>query len=401
MRFFPLIISILLVLFVSLLVATSSAFAQSSQEETEQRLRVLQDQITLDVIKISETEELEQATVQALDNIERQIAIREDLINTNQSLLAQIENSRDSLVSSLGELEGELSFHKKQYQSRAIHAYKYGRLHDVALIMAAQSINQMIIRIRYLNQFAEQRRTRLGQILQSTNTLRERQTEIEEKAAKAQELVAQYSGEQNNLKQLRTERNNMINQLQRQRGALQEGLQEKQREAQQLETMIRQIISDEGNRRASVPTNPVADAANAELSSAFFANKGLLIWPAEGAIIEPFGTVINPVYSTETYNPGVVISTTESATVSSIFEGEVNAVYTMPDFGRVITVSHGDYTSLYGNLSLIYVDAGTQIQAGQLIGRSGTADEPKGNALFFAIFENGAEVNPLSWLRRR
>lgn len=370
-----------------------------SKEETEQRLRVLQDQITLDVVKISETEEMEQTSLQALQDLEREIAVREQLIDTNQRLLAQIENTRDSLASSLGELEDELDIHRKQYQRRAIHAYKYGRLHDVALILAARSINQMLIRVRYLNQFSEQRESRLGQILASTSAINERRTEIEENATQAQELIAQYSGEQGNLKQLRTQRNQMVTQLRQQRGALQEDLEKKQVEAQQLETLIRQIISNEGRSRANVPSNPVTDAANAELSSAFFANKGRLPWPAEGAVIEAFGTIINPVYSTQSYNPGILVSTTPSAAVSAVFEGEVNAVYTMPEFGRVITISHGEYTSLYGNLSIMYAAAGSRVESGQLIGRSGTESEPKGNAVFFAIFQNGSEVNPTTWLR--
>ncbi|MBX2822207.1 MAG: peptidoglycan DD-metalloendopeptidase family protein [Rhodothermaceae bacterium] len=390
---------ILLFGLVSLLFLAPDAAQAQSKEETEQRLRVLQDQITLDVVKISETEELEQASLKALEDLEREIAVRENLIDTNQRLLAQIEQSRDSLASSLGELEEELDYHRQQYQKRAIHAYKYGRLHDVALILAARSINQMLIRIRYLNQFSEQRESRLGQILASTSAIRDRRTQIDENAAQAQELIQQASGEQSNLKQLRTQRNQMVNQLKQQRGALQTDLEEKQLEAQRLETLIRQIISNEGNRRANVPTNPVTDAANAEISSAFFANKGTLPWPAEGAVIEAFGTIINPVYSTQSYNPGILISTTPSAAVSAVFQGEVNAVYTMPEFGRVITISHGEYTSLYGNLSVMYGQAGARVEPGQLIGRAGTESEPKGNAVFFAIFQNGSEVNPTTWLR--
>ena len=393
-------ITYLLIIVCCLVCATPSA-GQSSREETEQRLRVLQDQITLDVVRISETEELEKASLQTLQDLERQITIREDYINTNQSLLAQIEQSRDSLTSSLGVLEEELNFHRSQYQKRAIHAYKYGRLHDVALILAAQSINQMLIRIRYLNQFAEQRKSRLTQIKESTDEIRARQDEINSNADQAQELIVQYTNEQSELKQLRSRRSSIISELKNQRVSLQQELEEKQLEAQRLETLIRRIISDESNRRASAPTNPVAVAANAELSSSFFAQKGSLPWPAEGAIIEPFGTVINPVYGTEMYNPGILISTTRSAEVKSVFEGEVVEIYTMPEFGRVITISHGEYTSLYGNLSLLYVSAGTTVRAGQLVGMSGTENEPKGQAVFFALFQNGVEANPESWLQSR
>ena len=387
----------LAVLLTSNLLFLHDAGAQS-KEETEQRLAALQDQMTLDLIRISEAEEMEQSTLETLKDVERQIALREELIQTNQSLISQIERERDSLTTSMNELEEELNFHRSEYQKRAVHAYKYGRLHDVALILAAQSINQMLIRIRYLNGFADQRRSRLTNILQSTSAIEAKQQEIETNAAEAQQLITQYTEEQGNLKQLRTQRSRVINELKTKRTTLEEELKEKQEEAQRLETLIRRIISN-ANNPSRTPANPVTAAANAELSGAFMTNKGGLPWPAQGAVIEPHGTIKDPVYGTELLNPGILISTTPSAQVTASFNGEVIEVMSMPEFGRVITINHGEYTTLYGNLSLLYVSAGTQVQAGQLIGRAGTDAEPKGNAVFFAIFHNGLDLDPEDWLQ--
>ena len=384
-----------------LLLLTSINAAGQSREATEQRLRALQDQMTLDVIRISETEEMERATLQTLTDLDRQIALREELITTNQSLLNQIERSRDSLVSSMKVLEEELGSHREEYQRRAIHAYKYGRLHDVALILAAESINQMLIRIRYLRRFADQRRSRLDQIVSATTSIKTRQAEMDTNVEEAQQLIAEATNEKSKLRELRGTRNKVIAELKKQKTDLQKDLEDKQKEADKLESLIRQIISGESRARASAPVNPIDAAANAELSSAFMANKGRLPWPAQGAVIEPFGEVVNPVYGTVTLNPGILISTTSSAEVNAVFEGEVIDIYPMPEFGRVITISHGEFTSLYGNLSLLYVTSGTKVRAGQLLGRSGTDAEPKGNAVFFGIFRNNAEVDPQQWLSRR
>ena len=370
-----------------------------SKEETESRLRALQDQMTLDLIRISETEELERATLETLRDIEREIRVREELISTNQQLVNEVEKSRDSLQTSLKSLQEELNTHRTEYQERAIHAYKYGRLHDVALILAAQSINQMLIRVRYLNRFADRRRSRLNQIIDASTAIESKQQEIEENAAEAQTLIDQYSSEQENLKQLRSERTRVINELKSKRSGLEGELQSKQEEARRLETLIRRIISNESNRRAATPVNPATAAANAEISSAFLSERGGLPWPAQGAVIEPFGTIINPIHETETQNPGILISTTPSAQVTAVFEGEVVEVLSMPEFGRVIVISHGEYTTLYGNLSLLYASVGSSIQAGQLIGRAGTDAEPKGSAVFFGIFQNGLELDPEDWLQ--
>ena len=63
-----------------------------------------------------------------------------------------------------------------------------------------------------------------------------------------------------------------------------------------------------------------------------------------------------------------------------------------------MTVNHGDFVSLYGNLSAIYVAPGTVVEEGQVIARAGTNDEPNGEALFFGLFEDGVEADPEIWL---
>lgn len=136
-------------------------------------------------------------------------------------------------------------------------------------------------------------------------------------------------------------------------------------------------------------------------SRSFDAQKGKLPWPSEGKVVEPFGTLVNPVYGTKAKNPGILIATDNATAVSSVYAGKVEEIYMMPVFGRVITISHGDYTTVYGNMSEVYVTEGVRVQAGEYIGHAGTENEPKGEALFFAIFQNGVESNPERWLKRK
>ena len=387
-------------LFLSLLLIVVTSYAQS-RDEIEKRLRSLQDQMTVDVMRINEAEEAERASLQTLTDIERQLKVRQEMISTNELLVQRIQQSRDSMAASIRELETELRFHKNQYQTRAIHAYKYGRLHDVALIMASESINQMLIRIRYLDRFASERRDRLVQINSASEQILSRRKQMDEDEIKAQELIGQYREEQENFKELQQTRTRMVSQLQQQKASLQRELEDRQRSAEELETRIRRLIAAENSRRASAPVNAADAAENARLSSSFSGQRGSLPWPSEGAIVEKFGNVTNAVYGTVTSNPGILISTPPSAEVSSVYEGEVVEIYTMPEFGRVVTISHGDFTCLYGNLSMIYVAQGTKVTSGQMIGRAGTAAEPKENGVFFALFENGIETDPEDWLSPR
>ena len=100
------------------------------------------------------------------------------------------------------------------------------------------------------------------------------------------------------------------------------------------------------------------------------------------------------------YNPGILIATTPAEPVHAIFDGEVILVDAMPDFGTLITVAHGDFKTVYSNFSSIAVRKGDHVAAGQVLGRSGSANEPRGAGVFFALFKGGTAVDPLPWLAR-
>lgn len=71
----------------------------------------------------------------------------------------------------------------------------------------------------------------------------------------------------------------------------------------------------------------------------------------------------------------------------------------MASFGTYVMVSHGAFTTVYGNLSAVTVRQGERVRAGQAIGRAGTSADRRGTQLFFAVFDDGRPVNPTGWLR--
>ena len=62
-----------------------------------------------------------------------------------------------------------------------------------------------------------------------------------------------------------------------------------------------------------------------------------------------------------------------------------------------MTIDHGEYKSVYSNFSVLYANTGDYVRAGQIIGKAGTQDDPKGEGIFFGLFKNGAPVDPLPW----
>lgn len=372
----------------------------SDRGETEERLRDLKAQIEDDRRMLSETEEAERATVETLQNLDRQIALRQELIRNYRRHVRQISHEMDSLRTAMSRLEAELNVLRQQYQSRASHAYKYGRMHDLALILSAKSINQMLIRVQYLHRFTSQRRERLSGIRETGAELRVRRADLQDMLATNERLLEEQEREQRDLERLQQNRQRVLADLKEQGSTLQQSLERKQAAASELENRIRELTAAASTRRRiREAADPNAAAEYAEISGSFEDNRGRLPWPTRGVIGESFGNVVNPTYGTMTPNPGIVIETQASAEVRAVFDGQVIDVSILPEFGTYVVVEHGAYKSVYSNFSMTYVSEGDRVDAGQIIGRAGTDAEPKGKAIFFGLFKNGSPIDPGPWLR--
>ncbi len=372
------------------------------EDETAQRLLSLEEQIELDRRRLSDASYAEETSMEALNQIDREIALREELARTYRLRLQQLSFASDSLRISLAALQEDVERLKAQYRTRAVHAYTYGRLHDLALILASSSINQMLIRARYLQRFGEQRERKLASLASMSQSLKARQDELLAMRQQTEELLAKVEEEEHSLIELKRDRQQLIARLRNQRADIERELRRKQAQQQALESMMRRLTAAGSKQPASdVSARPDAGTPYVELTGTFSHNKGRLPWPSEGVVQEPFGDVVNPVYGTTTSNPGILIATRSGADVRAVFDGDVMLVDVMPDFGTIVTIDHGEYKSVYSNFSMLYVHAGDHVRAGQIIGKAGTRNDPKGEGIFFGLFKNGAPIDPVPWFNAR
>ncbi len=391
---------VLLATSLSLLPAVSAQNNGSdSREATERRLDELRNLIEKDEARLSKTRQEEQATLKTLRDLDRQIAMREELVRNYRQRMDELQRQQDSLITSLNSLEDDLGRLKDEYRGRAEHAYKYGRMHDVALILAAESINQMLIRAQYLRRFSNQRRQRLDAIREASVVLNNQRDELTASYVRNEQLLQAAEEEQRRLGGLKDSRSRVVRKLRQERRNIEEDLNQRRSTVAQLESRIRDIIAAEARRRSG-NMSPDALRASAELSASFANNKGKFDWPTRGVIKEPFGEIVNPVHGTTVPNPGILIATEPSSAVKAVFDGRVISIDIIPDFGTYLVIEHGEYHTVYSNFSLLYVGKNEVVTSGQVIGRAGTDAEPKGAGVFFAVFRKGEPMNPVPWLRR-
>jgi murein DD-endopeptidase MepM/ murein hydrolase activator NlpD len=114
-------------------------------------------------------------------------------------------------------------------------------------------------------------------------------------------------------------------------------------------------------------------------------------WPVSGYITQKYSEV----------HPAVDIGVVIGTPVKAADSGYV-AVVGRSDtgYGRYILIDHGNgYQSLYGHLSVIYVEVGQSVGKGQTIGLSGNTGKSTGPHLHFEIKLNGVRRNPFIYLK--
>lgn len=140
------------------------------------------------------------------------------------------------------------------------------------------------------------------------------------------------------------------------------------------------------------------------ISNSFSQNKGSLPWPVvSGVVIGKYGQHQHPVYkSVMIDNNGIDIATNANAPVRAVFGGTIIKVTNID--GVVIMISHGEFFTVYSNLSGASVKMGDKVSGKQTIGTAGKNDDGD-NMINFQIWKVGGNnasstVNPSDWIAR-
>ena len=106
------------------------------------------------------------------------------------------------------------------------------------------------------------------------------------------------------------------------------------------------------------------------------------------------------VKTTTIVNNGLRIATNKNAKAKAIFKGEVSSIVKIKGAKPMVMVRHGNYITIYRNLSKVYVQQGDKLETGDEIGEVATDSEGK-TTLMFSIFKDSKPVNPAYWLLKR
>ncbi|WP_072144803.1 murein hydrolase activator EnvC family protein [Hymenobacter sp. AT01-02] len=416
-----------------------------AQLERERRATVRRIQEASRILE--QTQKQKEASVGQLNALKEKLTVQQGVIKNISNELRYIETDVVQTEGQVQQTRQNLEQLKAEY-ARLIYigsktANSYNR---VMFLFASESFNQFMLRLRYIQQYAEVRKAQAAQISSTQQRLSQQLAGLQEKKQEKGSLLNNQLSEKRNLITLKTQQDQVVTKLSQQEESLRQELAAKQQAVSRLDNLIAQRVREEiaraarlAARRAAAAkaavsrtatataptrspgatsrTSPTAAAEaeaeaaaervnrvtltpeTAELASSFTDNRGQLPWPvSKGFISQRFGRHNHPVlHNVVVENRGVDIQTSAGEPVRAVFDGKVLTVASVPGMNTIVMVQHGDYFTVYAKLRSVSVAEGQVIKARQPIGTVYT-DAEGTSEVQFQVWHNSSNLNPENWL---
>ena len=366
-----------------------------SVKELQKQQRELQQQLEETSKILKQTKQNETATVNKLNLLNNDIQTRKKLIRNIQSEINGLNGEMGQLRAKRTELQQQLEDCKEDY-ARLVRETHYADIQQSPLLflLSAESFQQLVRRIRYMQEFATYRKEQVRQIEQLQADIDIQNHLLEQRKNDRSLALKSQKREQDKLTADEKKQKSMLQSLKKKEKNLLAKQQEQQKKVDALNKKIEEMIAKQ------VRTTTTLTKEQQLIAGGFEANQGRMPWPVEkGYISGYFGKHKHPVHEHVTVdNKGIYLQTVQGASARAIYEGEVTWCAQMNGNYAVI-IQHGNYRTVYSPLKTIKVKQGDKVTAKQAIGTIYTdSSEDNKTELYFQLYKDRSILNPSLWL---
>lgn len=394
-------------------------FPQSIAELEEKKKQALENLAQTNKL-LNETQKSKQGSVNKINLIKRNIKERKTVIQSLNSQIDALERNIGVLRTEKQQLEERLRYLKADY-AKLIRETHVRRNHfsPLLFILSSDNAGQAYRRFRYLQEFSDYRKKQAFEIQRVTAQLAVKEKNLTNDVDKKERVLTEKEREAKKLESDRQQESKMLTQLQKKEKKLKDQQKKQQRQANELNNKIQKLIAaeirkDEERRRQAanesakesgkpVPTTFEMSKDEKLIAGNFEKNKGRLPLPVEkGFISGHFGVQPHPVLShVTTNNKGIYIQAPSGSSARAVFEGVVTQCFMVPGSNSAVIVKHGNYRTVYSNLTEIYVKEGDKVSTKQRIGKIFVDTENDNKTeLYLMIYRDTSIQNPELWLAR-
>jgi len=419
---------------------TSLMWSQESQQEKlEKRKAQIQQEIRDNEKLLQSVKKKEKSAVSVVIVQANKIKLKEKLINTTEKQARLLSNDIYINQLKINKLNRELVVLKEDYAEMIVKSYKSRSEQSRAMfILSSNSFLQAYKRAQYMKQYTGYRKMQGEEIKSKSDQLTDYNEKLGVQKSAKQKLIQENEKERLALLKAKQEQDKLVKLIKKDKNKIAADIKKKQQEARAIDRQIDRIIREaiaEANRKAALEKamrkaeaeakagdtkEEIKTRAKAIVSSApavssskivltpeekiladnFKSNRGKLPWPVEkGFVSLPYGDQQHPQFSSlRVHNSGVEITTDQGSTARAVFAGEVTSVMVLSPVNKAVMIQHGDYFTVYQNLSSVNVSKGDKVSIKQNIGKIRTNGETGRTVLKFTISQNTTYNNPAVWI---
>ena len=384
-----------------LIVLVSSSVSSQTKQDLENQKKQIQEDIKKIELKLKTNSKQKKLIVSNAEDINYKIKLQQNLINNINSQLNLILREIDRNENRLSDLKQRELILKDELSKMLLSAYKKkSNLNKLMFIFSSTSFKQAYKRIQYFKQYANFQSKTLSKIKINSNDIKNVIVVLDSQKTNKKLLIDENEEIKRDLSIEYTGLNNLIAEVNKNQKRYSAEIKQKQKLTREIDKKIQRLI-EEALAKAKKKDGRFELTEEAKLiSKNFNANKGKLPSPViRGSVVLGFGKQPHPIVKTTTIQSnGVRIRTSSDVEARTIFNGEVYSIIKSKNNTHTILIQHGNFFTVYKNLSDIYVKKGDKLKTKDSIGKIATDPLNGQTILSFSIFNNGVPQNPRFWI---
>ena len=383
------------------IVLTSSSLSSQTKQDLENQKKQIQQDIKKIELKLKANSKQKKLIVSNAEDINYKIKLQQNLINNINSQLNLILREIDRNENRLSDLKQRELTLKDELSKMLLSAYKKkSNLNKLMFVLSSTSFQQAYKRIQYFKQYANFQNKTLSKIKINSNDIKNVIVVLDSQKTNKKLLIDENEEIKRDLNIEYTGLNNLIAEVNKNQKRYSAEIKQKQKLTREIDKKIQRLIK-EALAKAKKKDGRFELTEEAKLiSKNFNANKGKLPSPViRGSVVLGFGKQPHPIVKTTTIQSnGVRIRTSSDVEARTIFNGEVYSIIKSKNNTHTILIQHGNFFTVYKNLSDIYVKKGDKLKTKDSIGKIATDPLNGQTILSFSIFNNGVPQNPRFWI---
>ena len=388
-----------ILLFFLLLIVTD--LRSQSKQALEKQKKEIQNEIKVIELKLSNSSKKKGLIISNAEDLNYKIKLQQNLISNINNQLNLILNEIDANEIQLTNLKNKELSLKEELAKMLITGYKKkSNLNKLMFIFSSSSFQQAYKRIQYFKQYVNFQNKTLLKIKSTSSEIENVIVVLDSQKTNKQLLINENENIKRELSIQYDDINKLIAEVNKDQKKYKNEIKQKQKLSKDIDKKIEKLIREAlANSKRNDGGFKLSEEAQL-ISKNFNANKGRLPSPViRGNVVLGFGKQPHPIVKTATIQSnGVRIRTSSDVEARTIFDGEVYSIIISKNNSRTVLIQHGNFFTVYKNLSQIYVSKGDKLKTKEVIGKIATDPLNGQTILSFSIFYNGVPQNPRTWI---